>query len=417
MRADLLDVVTVYYNPVRWESRNRLTKQFIDHMLDTGVRLTVVECQVGERPFELSDIEHINHVPVRSKTLCWNKESLLRVGISRLDPDWKYVCWSDSDIYFRKHDWAVSAVHALQQYDIIQPWSDAYDLGPNDSHLAAYKSFCHQWWHGKSCVYGIDPQQSNFERRVNGLGLKKSNIWEPVRVAQDKHQTAKHHDPHKPHDPKNPHGPHDPDDPNCCCCCCKDGGRHHHPKDGDDCCCCCCPPPPYYGLVGMHAAQMGAKRPWWKRDGGPHEYPHTGYVWAATRHAMESVGGLFDIAAMGAGDYHMALAMIGYADRSMPSSVNGSYRKHLKEWETRALRDINYNIGYLPGTIEHNFHGSKSNRRYIDRWQIFLEHDFDPDTDIMKNSYGVMELTCRKPRLRHDLDVYLRQRNEDANTI
>ncbi len=162
---------------------------------------------------------------------------------------------------------------------------------------------------------------------------------------------------------------------------------------------------------------MMAKMPWWKRDGGPHEYPHTGYVWAATRHAMESVGGLFDIAALGAGDYHMALALIGHADKSMPAQVNGSYRKQLKEWETRALRDINFNLGYLQGTVEHNFHGRKSDRRYIDRWQIILEHGFDPDADIMRNSHGVLELTCRKPKMRHDLDVYLRQRAEDANVL
>ena len=40
---------------------------------------------------------------------------------------------------------------------------------------------------------------------------------------------------------------------------------------------------------------------------------------------------------------------------------------------------------------KHQFHGRKSDRRYIDRWQIALEHDFDPDTDIMKNAHGVVE--------------------------
>lgn len=429
MKAELLHVVTCYYNPIRWESRFRLTADFIEHMLDSGVQLTVVECQLGERPFEFADFSFINHVPVRSKTLLWNKESLIRVGMSRFDPDWKYMAWSDSDIYFRKSDWASETVHALQQYDVIQPWSDAYDLGPNDSHLASYKSFMHQYWWGKSVVYGIDPEKSSFEKRVQGIvpsgrhaalvqpanrlgdiaqhGLGKDHPNDPPPAHPDHPKDPKAHPGHPGH-PKHPHDPDCKDHDGKCNCC------HCHP--------CCCPPcpPPYYGMVGMDAEHRDAalaKMPWWKRDGGPHEYPHTGYVWAATRHAIESLGGLFDIAAMGAGDYHMALAMIGYADRSMPSTVAASYRKHLKEWETRALRDINYNVGYIQGTIEHNFHGRKTDRRYIDRWQIALEHGFDPDTDIMKNSHGVLELTCRKPKLRHDLDVYLRQRNEDANTL
>src|SRR5258708_3143476 len=106
MRSDLLHVVTCYFNPVRWESRLRLTKEFIEHMLDSGVQLTVVECPTGDRPFELAHVPHINHVGVRSKTLLWNKENLLRIGISRIpDPDWKYVCWSDGDIKFRKSNW------------------------------------------------------------------------------------------------------------------------------------------------------------------------------------------------------------------------------------------------------------------------------------------------------------------------
>ena len=113
----------------------------------------------------------------------------------------------------------------------------------------------------------------------------------------------------------------------------------------------------------------------------------------------------------------MALALAGHADKSVPGNVHQSYKKHLMAWEERALQYVNFNMGYLQGTIEHRFHGSKGSRRYIDRWQIILEHGFDPDTDILRNAHGVFELRCTKPKLRHDLDVYFRERNEDANII
>jgi hypothetical protein len=124
---DKLHVVTAVANPIRWESRIRLYRDFEQHMLDSGVRLTVVECAYGNRPFELAGNPHINHVPVRSKTLVWNKENLLNIGFSRLPDDWKYVAWIDADVQFRKDGWPGETVHALQQYDIIQPWSDCYE--------------------------------------------------------------------------------------------------------------------------------------------------------------------------------------------------------------------------------------------------------------------------------------------------
>jgi hypothetical protein len=398
MKAELLHVVTCYFNPIRYESRKRLTTDHLNHLLDTGVRPVLVECQLGERPFEFADFSpHITHVPVRSKTVLWNKESCIRIGMQRIpDPDWKWVAWTDADIYFRKNDWGKETVHALQQYDIVQPWSDAYDLGPDDSHMAAYKSFLHQWWHGKSVVYGVDPEQTRFQKKLYGTKdpVAPNHPIQQAHPGHNQHTTITKTAPPKPAN----HPVH------CDCPCCV------------PCYCPPCPPcpPPYYGL---HEHTTAVKMPWWKRDGGPHEYPHTGYAWAATRHAIESVGGLFDLAAMGAGDYHMALSLVGYADRSMPGQVHPGYKKHLLEWEQRALQHVNFNLGYVPGTIEHSFHGAKGNRRYIDRWQIILEHDFDPDIDILRNAHGVIELRCTKPKLRHDLDVYLRQRNEDANCI
>jgi hypothetical protein len=84
---DTLDVVTAIANPIRWQSRARLYRQFEEQMLDSGVRLTVVECAYGDRPFELADNPHITHVPVRARSLLWVKENLLNIGLGRLKQD------------------------------------------------------------------------------------------------------------------------------------------------------------------------------------------------------------------------------------------------------------------------------------------------------------------------------------------
>jgi hypothetical protein len=308
--TDPLHVVTAFSNPMRWANRLRVHQDFEAHMLASGVKLTTVECAYGERPFELAEDPRINRVRVRSKTIVWNKENLINLGIARLPHDWKYLAWIDGDIEFRKAGWAAETVHALQQYDVVQPWSDCYDLGPNDEHLAHHRSFCRQFWHG-----------------------------EPV-----------------------------------------SGGK-------------------------------------WSHDGGPYAYPHSGYAWAATRTAIEWLGGLIEIAAIGAGDHHMALGLVGLIERSVPPGISASYLRGLRQWQASAVRHIHGNIGFVWGTIEHNWHGRKLDRRYIDRWDIVARHGFDPDVDLKRNSFGVLELAGNKPDMMRDLDRYFRQRNEDANTI
>lgn len=303
MRADLLHVVTCIANPIRWASRIALFQRFAAHVVGSGAQLTVVECAYGDRPFACAAMAGANHVGVRAKTLLWVKENLLNIGIARLPQDWKYLAWIDADITFRNPDWAAETVQALQLYDIVQPWSDCYDLGPGDEHLQAYRSFCRQFVDGRP---------------------------------------------------------------------------------------------------------LGA-------DGYP--FAHPGYAWAATRQALDHVGGLIDTAALGAADHHMALALAGRVRESVPGGISDGYLRPLLHWQGRAQQHIGGNVGYVPGTIEHSWHGAKVRRAYVDRWNILVRNQFDPALDLKRNVWGVWELAGNKPRLRREIDLYFRDRNEDANML
>jgi hypothetical protein len=166
MDASLLHVVAVIYNPLRWQSRIALYKQFREHMLDSGVKLTVVECAFGQRPWELAEDPHVRHVPVRADTLAWNKEGLVNLGIQRLPADAKYIAWIDADVEHRNRNWASDTVHALQQYAVVQTWSEALDLGPQGEPMEVkgfhvQTSFAKVWremgdikpWSGKEGAY------------------------------------------------------------------------------------------------------------------------------------------------------------------------------------------------------------------------------------------------------------------------
>jgi hypothetical protein len=163
--------------------------------------------------------------------------------------------------------------------------------------------------------------------------------------------------------------------------------------------------------------QWVERKPIVSAGGAGYEVAHPGYAWAATRGALTAVGGLIDTAGLGAGDHHMALALIGRADESLPGNVTGGYRRPIMAWQERAVRHVNRSLGFVSGTIEHAWHGPKVSRDYIGRWQIVTRNGFDPDTDIKRNTWGVMELAGNKPELARDVWAYFNARNEDATTL
>lgn len=141
---------------------------------------------------------------------------------------------------------------------------------------------------------------------------------------------------------------------------------------------------------------------------------HPGFAWACTRHAFEGMGGLIDFAILGAGDHHMALALIGKYEYAIPKTLNKHYKKMLKQYQKRCERTIRRDVGYIKGTIIHGWHGRFKNRKYHDRWQILVENNYDPRKDIKKNSHGVLVFGKNNIGLRDGIRGYFRQRNEDG---
>jgi hypothetical protein len=142
-------------------------------------------------------------------------------------------------------------------------------------------------------------------------------------------------------------------------------------------------------------------------------YWHPGYAWAATREAINTLGGLFDLAIVGAGDHHMACALIGEVKRSIPHGLTKSYKKQIEHWASRAAR-LHGNIGYIKGTIYHYWHGKKRDRQYKDRWAILKDSSFDPVEHLHKDWQGILTLYPGHDQLRDDLRAYFQSRNEDS---
>ena len=313
LTADQLHVVTCIANPMRWQSRIRLAKAFIEHMLDSGVTLTVVETAHGERPFEFADVPHIKHIPTRAATMAWSKESALNVGIRALPHDAKYICWADSDIEFRSRDWAVDTLHALQIQPVVQPWSEALDLGP----------------HGEAMTVKSKEIQRSF-----------GWVWRT------------------------------------------------------------------YGDVVV----------WWKKQqsGEIYAYPHPGYCWSSTMSWFNQVGGLLDFSGLGAADHQVALSIVGHVENAIHGLSSNAYKERVRAWGNRAFAITQGHVGYVNGRIEHGFHGVKEKRLYVERWDILNKYEFDPNTDLVLNRWGILEVSNNKPEMRRAFEAYFAQRDEDS---
>lgn len=145
-----LHVIAVISNPLRWQSRLRLFKEFEARMLKSpNVELHVVELAFGNRKFVATDKHNQNHTQLRTYDEWWHKENLINIGISKLPRNWKYVAWIDADVEFLNKNFARECIAQLQHYQVIQMFSHALDLGPGMENVQTHNGFVWSYLTGK----------------------------------------------------------------------------------------------------------------------------------------------------------------------------------------------------------------------------------------------------------------------------
>lgn len=142
-------------------------------------------------------------------------------------------------------------------------------------------------------------------------------------------------------------------------------------------------------------------------------YGHTGYAWACTRYFWENIGGLMDFCILGSADHNMALSFIGRVEKSIHQKMSEGFKRKCHEFQERALRVSQNEVGCTTDRLEHFFHGSKKRRYYGERWQILIHYKFDPYKDLMYDDQGIIKLVG-KPGLEQAIRHYNRSRHEDS---
>lgn len=308
-----LHVIGVCSNPVRYHSRYRLARKFIEEMKQTkNAHLFIVEAAFGDRHHEITD-SGVDHLRVRTNSEAWIKESLINLGIRRilgLYPDARYFAWLDADIEFRNPGWALETIHNLQHFAVVQPWQDCADLNPHGGITRHFRSFGYQ--HQK-------------------------------RAPKQKHPGQKHY-----------------------------------------------------------------------------EYAHSGFAWAARRDFIEAMWGaggasgpLMDWCLLGSADHHQAFAMINETKDTIHGGMHPSFFRRCYDWQHRAIKITHGEVGFTTGRIEHAWHGRKDRRYYRERWQLFIDNHYNPDTMLLHDSQGLATLVGNH-KLEQAIRLYNRHRLEDG---
>ena len=159
-----LCVVVTYFNPAGWRSRRASFERFRTPFAQSALSLFVVECAVGDAPFDLPARD--DTLRVRAKDALWQKERLVNVAAAALPPRFTKLAWVDADVLFSNPRWAQKTSRLLDDVAVVQPFErglylpageDAYrgegDVRESFSAVLARKPELHLY--GEYLLHGV----------------------------------------------------------------------------------------------------------------------------------------------------------------------------------------------------------------------------------------------------------------------
>jgi hypothetical protein len=363
--------VVPYFNPWRWKSRVKLTQRAIKHFHDSGAVVVLVEVGFNRRElvFAESGLDGMTadcgihgefkhkYIGLHSKDELWLKENAINVGVQSLPHNWQQVCWLDSDIHFVRPNWVGEAIHKLQHG------------------TTSGRAFIQMFSHARDVGPNYELLSQDYPH-AEGLGFVRAwkdgvlkSTLTPEVIADMK-------------------------------------------ALGQDI------------LVKKNIDQASTDLKKLAGDLGFTYYlgrVFPGLAWACTRPAWEAVGGLFDAAIWGGGDWHMAHALIEKTEGMMRNDLHRNYKKLVNQWYQRCRTHIRQNILVMDGTVIHYWHGRKTDRGYNAKHALLADMGFDPLRHLTRDSQGLWQLhddrSTTYVKLRDTFRTVAYERNEDGIEI
>ncbi|MBI3158047.1 MAG: hypothetical protein HYZ26_00420 [Chloroflexi bacterium] len=312
--AGRLWAIACYFNPASYANKIQNYRVFREHLGAQGIPLLAVELRFDDGADELSpDTDADALLQLRGRHVMWQKERLLNLALARLPADCDRIVWLDADVVFDRPDWAAETRRLLEDYAIVQPFSQTFNL--------------------------------------------KAGTRPPLRNA---------------------------------------GAYPVGTLSGQR----------YYGMAYGVAHKGYDVLQDYRRAG------LSGFAWAARREVFDGLG-LYDRLITGGGDLVMSRAMFSGTEHLGLERFSPALAEDLAAWAARLYPRVRGSVGYLEGSLFHLWHGNPMNRAYGHRFQILVETEFDPCSDLEINPDGLFEWASQKPRLHEWCRHYFRHRDEE----
>lgn len=122
-------VVSTYFNPCHYRARRKNFELFRDHL---DAPLLVVEFSPNGE-FELTESHADYLLRISPGAVLWQKERLLNLALRNLPDSIRYFAWVDCDFIFTDGSWFQAARALLDDYDLVQCFSELTNLDEQES--------------------------------------------------------------------------------------------------------------------------------------------------------------------------------------------------------------------------------------------------------------------------------------------
>jgi hypothetical protein len=140
-----------------------------------------------------------------------------------------------------------------------------------------------------------------------------------------------------------------------------------------------------------------------------------GLAWSIRRDVIDQLK-FYDAMIMGAADrmiLHAAYGRFSTAPETVP--ITDQHLQHYNQWAHRFNLAVQGNVGYIPHTIYHLWHGEIPNRGYWHRHKQLQQLEFDPDRDLRIGENGAWSWARPRPDIEAYAASYFPSRKEDRD--
>jgi len=118
---------------------------------------------------------------------------------------------------------------------------------------------------------------------------------------------------------------------------------------------------------------------------------HSGFAWVGRADWLRRHG-LYDRHITGGGDLFMMPAFTA-CDMPHRDATGDAWREDYLRWARPVYADVRGRFGYVPGKVTHLYHGTRQNRRYVERWTKLRDFGFDPTRHVRVDETGLLAWT------------------------